>query len=282
MTKDWRELLSSLPDGAQIDTHVHTTYSDGTDSPSNVIAIALAVGLAGIAFADHDSIDGYLEAQNLFLPPKFLIVPGVELTAYDGDEEVHILGYGFDPQSDEFNAYLRLFADKRRDRAKCIVYNLQQVGVQISWESLEKKYGTSAIGRPHIARELVACGGCRTIGQAFYSFLGNNSAFVVPKYNISISDAASLVHRAGGMAILAHPGALPEHVQVTPLVECGLDGLEANYPFHHPMQERAFQRYCEKRGLAITGGSDYHGSNRASVKVGARASTAASLKKLLL
>lgn len=282
MNLNWREILAALPDDGRVDTHTHTFFSDGSDSPAEIVRAALSAGLAGVAISDHDTFDGYRDAIRLFLPPKFLLIPAVELSAYDFDEEIHILGYGFDPEHEELNDYIVQFADRRRERAENIVRSLKNAGIDISWDEIDRKYGSIAIGRMHIARELVACGTCRSLGHAFGSFLGNDSEFVEPKFNISVSAAVALIHRAGGKAVLAHPGALPVRVQVTPLITYGLDGIEASYPFHHPMQERAFVRYCDKRNMPYTGGSDYHGAGRASIRVGTRCSTVANLKKLLL
>jgi len=281
MSRDWRKALSDLPGGAAVDTHVHTNYSDGTHEPAEVVRRALAAGLAGIAISDHDTIEGYLDAERLLIPPSFLLLPSVELTAYHDGLEVHILGYGVDPSSPVLKDYLDRFALQRKERARKIVSNLYRAGVKVSWKRIESGHGPGVLGRMHIARELVNSGYCRTLGQAFSRYLCNSSRFVEPKFSISVGEAAELVHTAGGKAVLAHPGALSPRLQVTVLMRQGLDGLEARYPFHHPMQEKSFLEYARKRGIPVLGGSDYHGANRPSVKLGDRFSTADELRRLL-
>jgi predicted metal-dependent phosphoesterase TrpH len=133
----------------------------------------------------------------------------------------------------------------------------------------------------HIALELKEMGYCKTVFGAFGRWLGNGSSIVEQKYMLRVREAAGLIHRAGGKAVLAHPGALPSRVQITPLFALGLDGIEAKYPFHHPMQERAYLRYAAKRHIPVTGGSDFHGTAYRPVLPGDRYTTASELRQLL-
>ncbi|GAB4155977.1 MAG: PHP domain-containing protein [Planctomycetota bacterium] len=281
MTALWRDALRGIPPDSRIDTHTHTCYSDGTDTPAELIRRSIAAGLSGISITDHDTIKGYNEAIRLFLPSNFVIVPGVELTAYENGEEIHILGYGFDPNCPELVDYLAKFCLARIDRARKILENLSLEGVNLDFDDLVKKYEGIPVGRMHIAVELLNRGYCRSIFSAFGRWLSNGSEFVEPKYMLHVSEATALIHRAGGKAVLAHPGALPTRIQITPLISLGLDGIEARYPFHHPMQEKAYLRYAAKRGIPVTGGSDYHGIARRPVPPGARFTTAQELLQLM-
>jgi predicted metal-dependent phosphoesterase TrpH len=281
MTSDWRSILASMPADALVDTHTHTLWSDGTDTPAKLIQAARAEGLAGVAITDHDSISGYNEAVRLFLPPSFLVLPGIELTAYTDGFEVHVLGYGFDVDDADLNEYLIRFGEARVERAERIFGNLADHGVAMSWEDFIAKYPNIPVGRVHIARELVAAGHCANLRAAFERWLGDGNSVLAPKFALTVGKAASLLHKAGGKAVVAHPGALPPQVQITPLLTLGVDGIEARYPFHHPMQEREYLRYAAKRGVPVTGGSDYHGGNRRGVFPGARSTTVAELRSLL-
>ncbi|MFA4986994.1 MAG: PHP domain-containing protein [Candidatus Brocadiia bacterium] len=281
MTLDWRGVLAGLPGDGRVDAHVHTASSDGTDAVADVVVKAVERGLSGLAITDHDTLDGARSALSMDLPSQFVIIPGVELTAYWDLQEVHILGYGVDAESEQLNEYMGVFTGVRRERAHKIVTRLSVSGVPIEWDSLDSKYTGSAIGRPHIARELVSCGHCANVYEAFHKYLHNGSEFDEPKYRLTVASAVEMIHASGGKAVLAHPGMMHIDSIITPIVNQGIDGLETGYPFHHLMQERWLERYAAKRKLCITGGSDFHGSNRPNIKIGARSTTVEQFRKLL-
>ena len=281
MKSDWRDVLKGIPPDSRIDTHIHTLFSDGADTPRMVIDEAIRANLSGISITDHDSIDGYLQADRLQLPDAFLLLPGVELTSYFKNREYHILGYGFDPYDTELNNYLAVFAKARLERARTIYERLADAGINLSWERITSREARGSIGRMHIAKELIETGACKDIYDAFSSYLSDDSQFVERKYNISVSKAVSLIHSAGGKAVVAHPMTHPKNTQVTPLLLMGVDSLEVFHPSHHAMEEQALCRYARKRGLPLLGGSDYHFSGRPNVYIGARTTEASQLRMLL-
>ena len=281
MKKDWRDVLESLSPGDPIDAHTHTYYSDGTSSPKELVDLAVESGLSGISITDHDTLEGYLSCSSIDMPENFLLIPGIEFTAYWGEHEVHILAYGVDPDNLELRNFNDAFKEARLQRAKKIISNLSVDGIHIDWDKFLQKHPAIPLGRPHIAQELVDAGYCRHIYEAFDKYLGNHSKYVVTKFDLKVSDVGRIAHNAGGKAVLAHPGQLPKQVQVTPILIAGVDGLEALYPQHHVMQERAYERYAKKRKIPITGGSDFHGAFKPRIKLGMRTTSVAQMRELL-
>ena len=282
MKTEWRERLADLADDDRIDAHTHSTFSDGTDDPCEIVKKAAEAGLAGVALSDHDTLDGYRYAAKNGVPERFLLLPATELTAYYDEHEIHVLGYGFDPEDESLSAFLQTCAQHRRKRAIKILNNLRvKAGIELDFDRMAEKHGESPLGRPHIAHELVSNGVCRNYYEAFHKYLNDSSPYVEQKYKVSVTDAVRVLHGAGGKAVLAHPGTLNKKVQVTHLITLGLDGIETGHPQHDFVFERAMNRYSRKRNLPTTGGSDYHGQHRPGLGVGDRSTTAKQLRQLL-
>ncbi|MDZ7815428.1 MAG: PHP domain-containing protein [Planctomycetota bacterium] len=282
MTTDWRERLAALDDDERIDTHTHSTCSDGTDSPSEIVCKAVEAGLAGVAISDHDTMAGYRMAAVNGVPKRFVLLPATELTAYYGEHEIHVLGYGFDAEDEALCSFLDTCSRYRRERAIKIIRNLREkAGIELEFEHMAAKHGKFPLGRPHIAYELVENGVCKNTYEAFHKYLHDGSPYMEQKYKVSVPEAVRVIHEAGGRAVLAHPGMLSKQVQVTVLLTLGLDGIETGHPRHHITYERAMNRYSRKREIPTTGGSDYHGAHRRDVEVGNRTTTAKQLRQLL-
>ena len=243
-----------------IDLHAHSDCSDGVHSPEELVSKACGAGLRALAITDHDAVDGVERAERVS-SQELEIVPGVELSAREGPSDVHILGYCFDPANQELLSYLETFRSHRLSRAKGIVQKLNDLGVALELESVvaHAQDGRTSIGRPHIARALLESNQVESIQDAFVRYLGNHAPAYVPKVFFAVEDAIEIIHRAGGAAVLAHPGSLRRDELIPGFVECGLDGLEVIHPDHTETARRFYSQLASKYGLVTTGGSDYHG-----------------------
>jgi len=246
-----------------VDLHVHTTASDGALSPREVVARALEAGLAAIAVTDPDEVAGVapaLAAAGELAPGGRAGGPGVELTAYVRPQvELHILGYFVEVRHGPLLERLERFRRVRRERAERFVANLRSLGLDVDFKDVLTETGGEAIGRPHIAAALLARGLVASIDEAFRRHLSEKSPAYVPKEQISPEEAIGIIHAAGGLAVLAHPGVGKRGPWVGRLAEMGLDGVEAYHPYHSPSGAGRLERLAEKHGLLVTGGSDFHG-----------------------
>ncbi|MBC7790696.1 MAG: PHP domain-containing protein [Anaerolineae bacterium] len=242
-----------------IDLHLHSTASDGTHTPAAVVAAARAADLTAVALTDHDSLAGVPEAREAGTALGIRVVCGVELSATEGERETHVLGLHLSNPS-EIESHLATFRASRRDRAERIVQTLNGIGVYLSFESVLEVANGGAIGRPHIAKAMVASGWARDVRDAFDRYLGNGRPAFIPKYRFGISDSIQLIHRAGGLAFLAHPGVDGTRARLETLAAMGLDGVEVRHPGHHAHDTARLATLTSHFGLLATGGSDWHGS----------------------
>ncbi len=253
---------SARPAGgsALVDLHLHSTASDGAHTPAEVASAAAQAGLAAIALTDHDTLAGVEAARAAGARLGLRVIAGVELSAYEAaDRETHVLGLHVD-RSEELEGHLRAFRDTRRTRAEQIVTRLNALGVPLTLEAVLAQAGEGAIGRPHVARALVAGGWVADHREAFDRYLGAGRAAFVPKHRLTLADAIRLVHEAGGIAVLAHPGPQCTRDRVEQLVRLGLDGLEVLHPSHGTEDVRRLRALVEHFRLVPSGGSDWHGA----------------------
>ena len=260
----------------QADLHVHTTASDGTASPAQVVREAQELGLAALAITDHDAVAGVRPAQTAGREAPVEVIAGVEIsTRFDpeaegqeqvatrgsvlGTGEAHILGYFIDVRSRQLTDLLEDLASGRRSRGKEMVERLNEAGVQLDWELVLEEAGDGSVGRPHVARALVGAGLCRDQRQAFSVYLVPGRPGFVPRHKIHPREAAEAIDRAGGVSVLAHPGILNPLPDWRLLGQWGIRGLEVLHPAHSPAQTRAYRQTAAQRGLLPTGGSDHHG-----------------------
>lgn len=256
-----------------IDLHVHSTESDGTLSPEELVRLAKEQGLAAMALTDHDTVSGLpaarMEAKKLSLE----LVPGIELsTDYQGTE-VHILGYYFNDGNPAFLKKLDFFCAERTRRNKKMVKKLQECGFPITYEDLLIAYPNSVITRAHFARYLTEQGFVKDRNTVFQEYLGNQCRCYVPREKITPFEAIDFIHSGGGVAYFAHPILCrmnPDRLDafVKSLTNHGLTGLEAVYSTYLPNEERCVRRLAEKYGLKISGGSDFHGANKPHICLG--------------
>jgi predicted metal-dependent phosphoesterase TrpH len=250
-----------------IDLHVHTTMSDGTMSPTEIVAYAAKKGLRGVAITDHDTANGVAEAQAAGKRLGLEVLSGIELNVRYGKRNVHLLGYLFDIHDQELGIALKRVQQARADRNGRIIDRLHDLGIDLDFTEISKKYTGGQIGRPHIARLLLQKKVVATIDEAFDQYLGANGSAYIGREVLQISDAIRLINNAGGLAVLAHPSQLAkEHPGLRPalkdMIAMGLDGIEAYYPSHSRNFRDELLRIAAENNLLVTGGSDYHGDIR--------------------
>lgn len=250
---------SDGPGGPFVDLHSHSTASDGSKSPSAVVAAAKNAGLTAIALTDHDTMAGVAEATAAGERVGIRIVPGVELSAVDDDREVHLLGLHIH-RPHVLDDALRTFREARETRARRIVEKLNAIGVAISFDDVLARAGDAAIGRPHVARALIDGAWARDSRDAFDRYLGAGRPAYVPKHKLSVSDAIALIHAGGGIAILAHPGAEGRRDALERYAALGLDGVEVRHPGHTAEDMNRLGALAGFLGLVPSGGSDWHGA----------------------
>lgn len=244
---------------AFVDLHTHSTASDGTLSPEGVIAAAERSGLTALALTDHDTIDGVPAARAAGERAGIRVIAGVELSAFQDENEIHLLALHLS-HLDALEKRLSELRASRYTRAQKIVEKLNALGIPLTLEEVLQQSNGGAVGRPHVARALIARGVVRDFRDAFTKYLGNAGSAFVPKEHLSIEDAIAIAHEAGGLAIWAHPGDGGRRERLEPLVAAGLDGLEIRHPSHSSEDVKRFQALADFFNLVPSGGSDWHGA----------------------
>lgn len=250
------------------DLHLHTAFSDGTYSPEELVGHARHQRLAAIALTDHDTAEGCGRAAAACAQNGLEFIAGIELTAELEGHELHILGYGFDATHPEFQRELATFQNVRQQRIREMVARLNDRGVPLRADAVFALANCRSPGRPHVARALVQAGVCSSLDEAFERFLKKHRPAWVPKFKMSALRAIELLHAAGGVAVMAHPGLNRIDPLIPALVEAGLDGLEC---WHTKHSVAAVQHYLElalRYRLLPTGGSDCHGLNKGQPLIG--------------
>lgn len=254
------------------DLHVHTTYSDSTLTPEELISKAKERGLSAIAITDHDIVDGIPSA--IVAGEKFgiEIIPGVELTAEMEECEVHMLGYFVDYKAKWFLEKLKGFCDVRVERTQLMLDKLERYNVFLTIGDVEDETGLPAsqagsMGR-HIAQAIYKKGYASSLHDAFKRFIGNKAPCYVRKSNLSPKDAIAMIHKAGGLAVLAHPAFMGKDRFIPGYIEAGLDGIEVFHTDHTPSAVMHYKAIVDENGLVATGGSDCHGTHKGAALVG--------------
>lgn len=242
-----------------VDLHMHSTASDGALAPADVVRAAAAANLAAIALTDHDTVAGVADARLEGERLGVRVIPGVELSATENGQETHLLGLHL-ANVEELDRHLAEFRHARRTRAEHMVERLNSVGIPITMASIEAQAAGGAIGRPHVARALVLGGWVADHRDAFDRYLGAGRPGYVGKPRLEIAEAIRLIHDAGGLAVLAHPGAECTRDRIEQLARLGLDGVEVRHPSHSPDEVARLERVTEELGLVPSGGSDWHGA----------------------
>lgn len=270
---------------AGIDLHAHTTRSDGTFTPDELVRLAADRDLDVVAITDHDTTDGLQEADATGRRVGVEIVPGVEFSAEYRSTSVHVLCYWMDPANEEFRAELARLIDSRFRRGELMVQKLQALGHPISFERVRRIAAGGNIVRPHVARAMVEAGIVADEQEAFDRFIGDGGPAAVPKHALDPVDAVGLIRRAGGVCVLAHPGMWGDQTEVpVELIEAmagaGMGGLEVDHPDHTEEQRTRYRRLATELGLVPTGGSDCHGARYDPVRLGSVTTEPAALSAL--
>lgn len=255
----------------RIDLHTHSTASDGTDTPAELMRNAAAAGLDVVALTDHDTVGGYPAAVAALDGTALTLVTGAELSCRVDGISMHMLAYLFDPAEPRLYEARELVRDGRVPRALGMIDKLQALGVPVTWEMVRRIAGDGSVGRPHIATAMVELGVVATVSDAFtQEWLANDGRAYVEKQEFDPFEAVRLVKAAGGVTVFAHPGAhkrgetVPDEV-IAELGAAGLDGLEVDHVDHDPATRVRLRGLARELGLLATGSSDYHGSRKTVV-----------------
>lgn len=254
-----------------LDLHIHTTASDGSLTPTQVVQLARKKGFSLIAVTDHDTMGGVAEALEAGKKYNVDVVPGVEISS-GVTLEVHMLGYGMSPDHPVMKAMMEDMRAARVERMERIIENLQKMGVPITVEEVEAVAG-GAIGRPHIAQVLIAHGLVPDVRTAFREYIGVGAKAYVERRKMTSEQVIANIRDAGGVPVLAHGGLLRiSEVELNQWIDSmakkGLMGLECYHNAHTPQMERLLRAAAERNGLLVTGGSDFHGASRPDVEMG--------------
>lgn len=256
-----------------VDLHIHTTASDGTLTPRQTVELARDLGLAAIAVTDHDTTAGLTPAMAAGAELGVEVIPGLEISAGYRDRGVHILGYFIDPAAPALSRALDWFVRERRERNERIVAALAADGFDISMQALEKAYPDTVLGRPHIADWLVRQGRAGDLDEAFDRWLNRGRPYYRPRRRMPMAQAVSAIRQAGGIASVAHPlqyRFVPAELEAFLLAarDAGCGALEAYYSKYGPAEQSALAETAARLGLALSGGSDFHGDRKPHIRMG--------------
>jgi predicted metal-dependent phosphoesterase TrpH len=258
---------------SRIDLHLHTTYSDGSLRPTEVLALAQNAGVTALAITDHDIVDGLPEAIDAGTRLGIEVLPGVEISSFDGKSELHILGYCLNWHDETLLKRLASLRASRHLRNPFIIERLQALGLELTYDEVRTLAGTESVGRPHIARLLMEKGYVTSAKDAFDRYLAEGRPGYVARELPTPAEAIAWIRDAQGVAVLAHPtwvkesnDALPAFVRT--LKNNGLGGIEVHYSTHTKQQTTRFLELSKQFDLLVTGGSDFHGLTKPDIEVG--------------
>ncbi|MBI4402003.1 MAG: PHP domain-containing protein [Nitrospirae bacterium] len=257
----------------RIDLHLHTTYSDGSLPPAEVLALAKKAGVSALAVTDHDIVDGIPESIEAGARLGIEVIPGVEISSRYGESELHILGYFLDWQDPVLSTRLAWLRASRHTRNPRIIAKLNELGLAITYEEVKALAGTESVGRPHIARVLMEKGYVQSAKEAFDRYLAQDKPGYVPRELPEPAEAIAWIRAAHGIPVLAHPVWVKlNEAGLLKLCEKlkaeGLMGVEVHYSTHKPQQTREYLNIARRLDLLVTGGSDFHGVTKPDIEVG--------------
>jgi predicted metal-dependent phosphoesterase TrpH len=248
-----------------IDLHMHTTASDGRCSPSDLVARVHAAGVRVFSVTDHDTVAALADAGTAASALGLMLVPGIEVTAVWDARDVHVLGYWIDPDDPGLAAFLEAQRARRVERVQAIGLALAAAGAPVDVEPLlasARKRPGASVGRPGVARLVVAAGHAASVQDAFDRLLGTGCPAFVPRTGVSPEDAVRVIHQAGGLASLAHPGVTRRDDRIGMWADAGLDAIEAYHSDHSDDEQERYLQRARQLGLAVSGGSDFHGDDQ--------------------
>jgi predicted metal-dependent phosphoesterase TrpH len=262
-----------------IDLHIHTTASDGTFTPAQVVSHAHRLKLKAIAITDHDTVAGSKEALLSGIPPSLEFLTGVEISAtppsfYPGSGSFHLLGYSIRLDDPQLNRTLEKLQQARKNRNPAIINRLNELGISVTLDEVRREAGKGQLGRPHIAQLMVKKRAVASIDEAFDRFLGTGKPAYVDKQRVECFKAIEIILAAGGVPVLAHPGLLDYKTDnqldelIGELKKAGIQGVEVYYSGHTPDQTRRYAELAKRHDLLMTGGSDFHGAIQPEIEMG--------------
>lgn len=257
-----------------IDLHTHSTASDGTLSPTELINKACSIGIEAMALTDHDTTSGLKEFTQAARSKNIEAINGIELAASWYGGSMHIVGLFIDPTNSTLQNMISKICEERNKRNQKIVSKLNEIGIDISWDEVAAESGHEATGRPHFAKIIIKKGHCKTFSEVFDKYLGTNKVAYVRRYLPLPNEVIATIHQAGGIAIWAHPLAMRTtstskfRYNVRKLKEFGLDAIEAYYPEHTIEQQQKIIAISNEQNIAISGGSDFHGTPMPHLELG--------------
>ena len=250
------------------DLHLHTHYSDGTYTPEELAERGREHGIKVMALTDHDTIDGCKQMAIACADRNIEFISGCEFTVELESFELHLLGYFLDLQCARLIEQLEKYQAVRQNRIHEMVFKLNELGVKISSDDVLNIANCNSPGRPHIGRVMVAKGYCRSLDESFQKYLKKGKPAWVAKSKMTAPQAIELIHEAGGLAVIAHPGLYHRDDVISPLVAAGLDGIECFYTRHSTPMTEHYLMLAEQHALLVTGGSDCHGDNKGRPLIG--------------
>jgi len=250
------------------DLHLHSHFSDGTYSPEEIVGRGARGGFAVLALTDHDSVEGCARMDVACDAAGIEFIPGAELTAEQGGNELHLLGYFLDTQDPKLLAEIAKFQTVRQNRIREMVARLNRLNIPLSADAVFALANCRSPGRPHVARAMVNAGLCFSLDEAFERFLKKNRPAWVPKMKMSALEAIKLIHQAGGLAVMAHPGLNRTDEVIPELADAGMDGIECFHTKHSPTTAARYLALADKFHLLVTGGSDCHGMSKGKPLIG--------------
>lgn len=251
------------------DLHVHTFYSDSTFSPEEVVSCAKERGLAAIAICDHDTVDGIDPCMAIGLEKGVEIIPGIEMSVEKMDAEIHVLGYFLDWKQDWLRKKLKEIQDSRVKRIFIMIEKLKAMGVEVSAEEVLKiAVNKGSVGRLHVAKAMLKSGAIKNLREAFNKYIGFAKPCYVPYTKLSPKDTMSLILKAGGVPVIAHPHLIGNDEYIDEFISHGLKGLEVYHTDHKPHVSKRYEEMAKEKGLMMTGGSDCHGMGKGRILMG--------------
>ncbi len=268
-----------MKDGSLIDLHIHSTASDGSLSPSDILTLAKNAGVAAVSITDHDTISGVKELLRKPLPSRPEFITGVEISCAPPSKfkhlgSIHLLGYGFSVYDKKLNAIFDAAKESRKQRNPQIIEKLNALGFDMSMAQVQERFGAKQAGRPHIAEFMKEMGYVESFREAFDKYMGKGKPAYVDKYKVSCEEGIQAILNAGGLPVLAHPGLLEftrsDELEafVDALIGFGLKGLEVYYTDHDEKMTGYYQGLAQEKKLLVTGGSDFHGTFNSGVELG--------------
>ena len=250
------------------DLHLHSLFSDGTYTPEEIVGNAVKHDLAVLALTDHDSVEGCARMVTACQAAGIEFIPGTELTAEYGGNELHLLAYAVDPTNRKLLSEIAVFQQVRQNRVREMVARINELNIPLKADDVFALANCRSPGRPHVARAMVKAGFCRSLDEVFERFLKKRRPAWVPKKKMSALEGIELIHQAGGIAVMAHPGLNRTDEIIPDLVDSGLDGIECFHTKHSTSTSERYLEIADKYNLLVTGGSDCHGMSKGRPLIG--------------